>query len=78
MAPTDKKTDRPIDEIKILSTEVFVDPYPDAEKALAAAREKVFQIFDACLGYLKFCSEMMLDDHLIILNPHAVGILYYK
>lgn len=43
MAPTDKKTDRPIDEIKILSTEVFVDPYPDAEKALAAAREKVFQ-----------------------------------
>ena len=41
LAPTDKKTDRPIDEIKILSTEVFVDPYPEAEKALLAAREKV-------------------------------------
>ena len=39
--PTDKKTDRPIDDIKILSTEVFVDPYPDAEKALIEARKKV-------------------------------------
>jgi len=38
--PTDKKTDRPIDDIKILSTEVFVDPYPDAEKALVEARKK--------------------------------------
>ena len=40
--PTDKKTDRPIDDIKILSTEVFVDPYPDAEKALVEARKKVW------------------------------------
>ena len=39
--PTDKKTDRPINDIKILSTEVFVDPYPDAEKALVEARKKV-------------------------------------
>jgi len=40
LAPTDKKTDRPIEDIKLLSTEVFVDPYPEAEKLLQKAREK--------------------------------------
>ena len=39
-SPTEKKSDRPIEDIKILSTEVFVDPYPDAEQALIEARKK--------------------------------------
>ena len=41
LAPTDKKTDRPIEDIKLLSTEVFVDPFPEAEKLLEKARDKV-------------------------------------
>ena len=39
-SPTEKKSDRPLEDIKILSTEVFVDPYPDAEQALVDARKK--------------------------------------
>lgn len=39
LAAVDKKTDRPIEDIKILSTEVFVDPFPEAERLLKEARE---------------------------------------
>jgi len=41
LSKTDKKTDRPAEDIKILSTEVFEDPFPEAEKLLQAARDKV-------------------------------------
>ena len=41
LAAVDKKTDRPIEDIKILSTEVFVDPFPEAERLLKEARETV-------------------------------------
>lgn len=39
-SPTEKRSDRPITDIKVLSTEVFVDPYPEAEELLRKAREK--------------------------------------
>ena len=41
LSKTDKKTDRPAEDIKILSTEVFEDPFPEAVKLLQAARDKV-------------------------------------
>ena len=39
-SPTEKRSDRPITDIKILGTEVFVDPYPEAEENLRKARMK--------------------------------------
>jgi len=63
LSKTDKKTDRPAEDIKILSTEVFEDPFPEAVKLLQAARDKDDNEKEALSGQKKVAPTEKLKTY---------------